>query len=320
MDGIEIEMFRADTKASKGLTAAHIEEAAKLYNPELAPAPLVFGHPAADSPALGIVEKVRTDGAKLFGTLKGMSEELVKAVRDRRVLSRSIAFWAPDHPSNPNPGKYSIRHLGFLGGQAPAIPNMPALRFSADETALESDEAPGEALVYAVEDDEPTPVKIVTDPKPKKEFAAMDEAAIKAAQEANETEARRLKAEGDKLATAQQEFAASAARAREAENTAVIDKAVEQGKVLPAEKDDLAKIFNALPVQALTFSAGELEPRAVLGSFLDKLPKRAPVKEPPTAEGKDFAADGGDAKAAADAALAASNAKLKTAYQAAGNA
>ena len=44
---IEVEAFRADTKASKGLTAAHVQEAAALYNAEAAPAP----KPKASRPA-----------------------------------------------------------------------------------------------------------------------------------------------------------------------------------------------------------------------------------------------------------------------------
>jgi hypothetical protein len=172
MDGVEIMVFEADTRASKGLTAAHVQEAATLYDAEKAPAPLVFGHPTNDSPALGVVESFRCDGPKVFARLKGVAKELVDAVRSRRVLNRSVALWDPHHPSNPNPGKFSFRHLGFLGGQAPAIPNMPALKFSADDTLLESDEPPADAVIFAV-DDRPTGVQRITEPAPEKEFSAV---------------------------------------------------------------------------------------------------------------------------------------------------
>lgn len=77
MDEIEIEAFRADTKASKGLTADHIADAAKLYDADKNPAPLVFGHPTNDSPALGEIAGARTDGNRLFVRLKNIAADVV---------------------------------------------------------------------------------------------------------------------------------------------------------------------------------------------------------------------------------------------------
>jgi hypothetical protein len=59
---------------------------------------------------------------------------LKTAVRESRVLNRSIAFWDPDHPSATRI-RASIRSAiwAFLGGMAPAIPGMGRLKFSADE-------------------------------------------------------------------------------------------------------------------------------------------------------------------------------------------
>jgi hypothetical protein len=320
MSEIEIEAFRADTKASKGLTAAHIAEAASLYDAEKNPAPLVFGHPTNDSPALGIVSKARVDGNKLFLTMKNIAEDLKKAVRESRVINRSIAFWDPDHPSNPHPGKYSLRHLGFLGGMAPAIPGMGRLRFSADEGEIETDEAPADAVIFAV-DDKPTGTQRITEPKPgekepKMEFTAEQIAELKAkAARADAAEAERdqLKADQEKR---DREFAAAEKTRRDAEDAAALTTAVEAGKVLPAEKDDLAKLFEALPTKALTFSAGELEPRVALAKFLDGLPKRGPAKdEAPKSPTGEFNADDNTNKKKADEALAAHNAGLSGAWK-----
>lgn len=317
MSEIEIEAFRADTKASKGLTAAHIAEAAKLYDADKNPAPLVFGHPTNDSPALGFVAKARTEGNKLFLTMKDIAEDLKTAVRESRVLNRSVAFWDPDHPSNPHPGKYSLRHLGFLGGQAPAIPGMGRLRFSADEDQIETDEAPADAVVFSVE--QPTPVQSITEPNPGEKEPKMKTEAEFAAEVAAEREARE-KAENE-LATMKaaqekrdREFAAAEKARRDSEDEAALTAAVEAGKVLPAEKDDLVKLFEALPTKALTFSAGELEPRQALAKFLEGLPKRGPAKgEAPKSPSGEFSAD--DARAKADAALAAANAATEGAWK-----
>lgn len=316
MDEIEIQAFEADTRASKGLTAAHMADAASSYDPEKNPAPLVFGHPSNDSPALGVVASARAEGAKLFLTMKNMAKELVDGVKERRIINRSIAFWAPDHPSNPTPGKYSIRHLGFLGGQAPAIPNMPALRFSADESALESDEGPADAIIFSVEP-KPTGVQEVREPAPVEEFSAMTEAEIQAAKEANEAEAARLATEKAALDKRQTEYAARETERRESENTAAIDAGIAAGKVLPAEKADLQAIFNALPVEPLTFASlgeGELEPRIALGKFLEALPQRTALPEGQKSPANEFAATGNKEKA--DAALKAANERDSSAYRA----
>jgi len=318
MNEVEVEAFRADTKASKGLTAAHIAKAAALYNPETAPAPLVFGHPKNDSPSLGLVSAARAEGSKLFLKLKDIAAETVQAVKDRKILGRSIAFWDPDHPSNPNPGHYSIRHLGLLGGQAPAIANLSPLRFSAEEDALESDDGPADAIIYAVEDT-PTRVQTVTEPRPKEPTMADEKtadelkielAASETAREAAEKEAADLKAAAEKR---DREFAAAEANRRTTENTAALDAVVAEGRVLPAEKDDLAQLFEALPVEAKTFAAGDIEPRVALANFLKGLPKRAPigkdVKSP-----KEFAdVDSPEAKEAA--ALAGRAKHLQDAYK-----
>jgi hypothetical protein len=317
MDEIEILAFRADTKASKGLTAKHIADAAALYDADKNPAPLVFGHPVNDSPALGLVSGARAAGNDLFLKLKNVADTVKTAVKERRILGRSIAFWDPDHPSNPHPGKYSIRHFGLLGGMAPAIPGMPALKFSADEGALEAedDAAPDAAVVFSVEAGTPVQ-KIIEEPKPGPkepvmEFSQEQFDAEKKAREDAERERDELKTANEKR---DREFAAAEAARRKGEDETVLTAAVEAGKVLPAEKDDLVKLFEALPTKALTFSAGELEPRQALAKFLDGLPKRGPAKgEKPRSPTEEFSAD--DAKEKAEKALAETNAGMTTAWK-----
>lgn len=279
MQDVEVEVFRADTRASKGLTAAHIAKAATLYDADKAPAPLVFGHPKNDSPALGHISKLRAEGSKLFATLRNVKDDVVAKVRNREILGRSIAFWDPRHPSNPTPGEYTVRHLGLLAGQAPAIPGMPALKFSAEEDALEDGEI-ADALVYSVED--PTPVQTIIDeeppaPAPKETTVEITQAQLDSEKQAREAAEARVaeleKAEETRAA----EFAASEKARRDGEDKAVLDKAVADGRILPAERADFDALFSALPTTALTFSAGEREPRQFLASFLETLTKRAPV-------------------------------------------
>lgn len=314
MDEVEIQAFEADTKASKGLTAAHVAEIASGYDPEKNPAPLVWGHPASDSPSLGVIAAARAEGAKLFVKVKNIAKEVIDGVKEGRILNRSVAIWAPDHPSNPNPGKYSLRHLGLLGGQAPAIPNMPRLRFASDDSVLESDEGPADALLFTVEPS-PTKVQEVREPSPAKE-PTMTEDEIKAKEAEFDARQKELDEREAAAKKREEEFAASETKRRESENEAAIAAAIEAGKVLPAEKEGLAAIFNALPVKAMTFSAelgGECEPRQALAKFLDALPKRTAVGEGRKSPEGEFSADG--AKEKADKALEEANKRQAQAYR-----
>lgn len=321
MDEVEVEAFRADTRASKGLTAAHIAEAASLYDGASNPAPLVFGHPTHDSPALGVISGARADGGKLFLKLRNIAEGVVTAVRERRILNRSVAFWAPDHPSNPHPGKYTIRHLGLLGGMAPAIPGMTPLRFSADDSALEpdgeEDHPPEAALVFRA--DAGTSVIDVIEPRPEEEPSTMPTAeeltAANARADAAEAEAARLRTAEE---TRQREFAAAEVTRRKTEDGATVDALVTAGQVLPTEAADLKTLFEALPTEALAFSAGQSEPRAALTTFLKALPKRAPGtgQQPITPSGgaPEFGA-GSEATVAAETARKAAEEAQRNAWK-----
>lgn len=253
----EIEVFRAGTPASKGLTEEHIAAAVAAYDAETAPAPIVKGHPEHDQPAHGIIAGFRRDGARLFATLSNVAEEIIEGVRAKKWLNRSMAFWSPDHPSNPKPGIYYPKHIGFLGVSQPAIAGMEPLKFSADEAAIETPTAPDTAVVFALE---PTPTVTVTSkgaPKVADEntFTAEERDALIAERDA-------AKARADQLAADQQ-------TAREAANVAFCADMVTAGKLVPAAKDDLAKVLNAIAPEPLQFAADRTEaPADVLKRLL----------------------------------------------------
>ena len=55
-------------------------------------------------------------------------------VNDGRFPKISSSFWPPNHPSNPKPGVWYLRHVGFLGAAAPAVKGLKPASFS-DEAA-----------------------------------------------------------------------------------------------------------------------------------------------------------------------------------------
>lgn len=48
----------------------------------------------------------------------------------------SASFYAPDSPSNPVPGVYYLRHIGFLGAAAPAVKGMRNPSFADSEEGV----------------------------------------------------------------------------------------------------------------------------------------------------------------------------------------
>ncbi len=264
MKAIEIEVFRADTKASRGITSADIAELATSYNADENPVPAVIGHPKSDSPAHGVIEAFRADGNKLFATIKDFSDELVDGFKKSKFLNRSMAFFGKDHEANPTPGKLAPRHLGFLGGSAPGIPGMSSLKkalsFSADEDMIVVDGAPAQAVLFEAE---PTPVFTVQEER-KKMPQEKTQAELDAEFAARE---QKIKDYADALKARETEFAAREAKAHKTACEARVDALVAGGKVMPANRDALALVFSALSTDELEFSAEDK------GSAADKLAK-----------------------------------------------
>lgn len=243
----EIEVFRAGTAASKGLTDADLAEVVAGYNPATSPAPLVKGHPSNDAPAFGVIEGVRQDGSRLFAKLGQVAADTVQEIRDGKWLNRSVAFWSKDHPSNPTPGKLALKHLGLLGAASPAIAGMERMKFS-DDDALEATTEPGTAVVFEAAEATPTPIVTIKGTPPvteETEFSAEDITALIA-----ERDALKTKAEG---------FEAAAIAARKADDAAFCATMVTAGTLAPGAKDDLVAVFGALDAGVIEFSADRKE-------------------------------------------------------------
>ena len=137
-----IEIFRAGTHTamdgrSYAFSQAMLAEAAAAYDPALHEAPIVVGHPKGDAPAYGWVGSLAAAGGKLSATPHQVDPafaELVKAGRYKKV---SAAFYHPDAPGNPKPGGYYLRHVGFLGAEPPAVKGLKAVAFAEAEGVIE---------------------------------------------------------------------------------------------------------------------------------------------------------------------------------------
>lgn len=310
MDKIELEVFRADDRASRGISSADIADLASAYDAETSPAPAVIGHPKSDSPAKGIISAFRAEGNKLFATITNLKSDLIEGIKDGSFINRSMAFFGPDHEANPTPGKLAARHLGFLGGSAPGIPGMSPLKkafsFNAEDE-LVIDEAPAEAIIFTAA---PTPVRTVKEEVPEMAEKKTDEEKAAEFKAAEDKIAEDRKALEDERA----EFAAQRETSRKAANKGLVDALVTSGRVLPADRDDLEKVFNALDDAELEFSAEDKSFAAnKLSDILGKGPKLVDDKgDPisPTGEKETFEA-GDDHSAKANKITAAARDLMK---------
>ena len=141
-----IEIFRPGThQAMSGevlaFSAGELAAAASSYDPKLHEAPLVIGHPAHDAPAWGWVERVEFSAGTLKAYPKELDPQFAELVRSGRFKKVSAAFYKPASPSNPKPGSYYLRHVGFLGAQPPAVKGLKPVQFAdhADEIVVFGD-------------------------------------------------------------------------------------------------------------------------------------------------------------------------------------
>ena len=136
------EIFRAGTRTDANgntvtITEADLAAAAQAYDPEVHEAPIVVGHPKADAPAYGWVKSLGVQNGVLTADFAQVDEgfaDLVKAGRYKKV---SASFYPPTSPNNPKPGVWTLRHVGFLGAQPPAVKGLSAISFAEGEVYVE---------------------------------------------------------------------------------------------------------------------------------------------------------------------------------------
>jgi hypothetical protein len=119
------------------LSEAALREMATSYNPKLRRAPLVIGHPKMDDPAFGWVKELDYRDGALVALTEKVDEDFAVAVQAGRYANRSASFYVPDSSNNPTPGRFYLKHVGFLGARQPAVDGLKPLEFS----ALEGDDA-----------------------------------------------------------------------------------------------------------------------------------------------------------------------------------
>lgn len=140
---LKIESFRPGTHTSSDgtrltFTAADVRAIATGYDFAAAPAPIVVGHPKTDDPAFGWCAAFTYDEARerLIADTGELSPAFAESIEAGHYRKVSMALFAPDHPSNPKPGQWYPRHLGFLGAAPPAVVGLAPVAFADDGTKV----------------------------------------------------------------------------------------------------------------------------------------------------------------------------------------
>lgn len=318
------EIFRAGTHTDMGgrtlsFSAADIAAMAAAYDRGLREAPLVVGHPTHDAPAYGWVDRLEARGDTLLAHPAQTDAAFAEMVKAGRFKNRSVMLLPPGAAGNPSGTAHYVKHVGFLGAQAPAVQGLKPIAFAADEEAVQigfmeawqagsiarmfrglrewliaekGQEAADQALPnYAIEDVEaaarvaPQAIPAFTEPTQENhvtENLAAREAAL--ALEATRQSEERARLDAQALAFAERE---AADRARE--DVTLVDRLVAEGRLLPVLRADTLAFMAALPVGEATFAFAEgqmkLNQHGAFRELLGRMPKLIPLGEIAGGEG-----------------------------------
>lgn len=130
--------FKSMSGKVVNLTSEHLTATAAAYDPAIYACPMVIGHPTVDSPSYGKITTMDFSAPFLNGEPGQIAPGFVEAVNKGYYDHVSLSLFEPDSPSNPVPGVYYPRHLGFLGAAAPAVPGLGTVSFAAEEQGVVS--------------------------------------------------------------------------------------------------------------------------------------------------------------------------------------
>lgn len=130
-----LEIFAAGTHtAQSGVTltfsAADLAATAAAYDPARHEAPLIVGYPELNKPAYGWVKTLAVRNGRMYTVPTQVDPAFAALLNDGRYDRISASFFSPLASSNPVPGVYYLRYIGFLGAAAPAVKGLRKTFFS----------------------------------------------------------------------------------------------------------------------------------------------------------------------------------------------
>ena len=231
----EIELFKPGTyQATNGSSFVAdertLEGVSGRYDPAIHDAPVVVGHPEQDAPAYGWVKSLRFADGALKATLHRLDPAFKELVRSGKFRKVSASFFNADSPANPTPGQVYLRHVGFLGAAAPAVPGLKPVEFAAEAQTVEIE---ARAVSDFVDGDARDP------------WAIIDQLT------------RRVSELEDQVTSKDQAFAEASQARVKAENAIFAETMFREGRLEPAYKPAVEALLNEMDgAAALHFTEG----------------------------------------------------------------
>jgi hypothetical protein len=106
-----------------------VKDLVATYDSSRHEAPSVNGHPEHNKPANGWVKSLRQRGRDIIANMNLLPEHVEDVIKGK-FKKRSLSYYFPNARTNPTPGRYHLRHVGWLGAVPPHIKGMPDVAFS----------------------------------------------------------------------------------------------------------------------------------------------------------------------------------------------
>ena len=224
---------------TRAYSAAELAACAAAYDPARFAAPLVIGHPVDNTPAYGWVARLAAEGDDLFAEVDAIDPLLADAIRVGMYRKISASLYLPESPANPVPGVLYLRHVGLLGGAAPAVKGLAPVTLSEGDGVAEFEE------VCRNQSEQGDPVMSEENP---------ELAELTTRLSAMEAENAGLKATAEAATAALNQHKREAMHA---EHAAFAESLVKAGKLTPAVLEVMVSTLDHLAGSSASFADGD---------------------------------------------------------------
>ena len=292
------EVFKAGVYPQGKFTKKEISQIAKNYDPKFCEAPITIDHQQS-GPAYGWVEDVKADGDILKVAFKDVPQEFEQSVNDGKYKKVSVELYR----NLEGKGAY-LKAVSFLGAAIPQVKGLEEIKFmESDSDTFEFETEPEDETAQFTQVD-------IDDLKKQIDVLETQIAKFKQKDENREQKLETIKSLKEKIFALTNEVASfkEKAEGKEAvekelndirnslknkEYTEFIDRQIEKGILVPANKDIVLSVLQEL--DSVT-KFGEDSPVVVNGfkSFIESLPNQVEYQEFAT---KEKQTDGGNSEA-----------------------